>query len=41
MHKHSKTDIKSIEEIKSKLEEAWEPKQCSIQPYFEKVNVFY
>lgn len=40
-HKHSKTDIRLISEIKSRLKEAWEPKDSTIDPYFTRVKKFY
>ena len=40
-HKHSKTDIQLISEIKKKLKEAWEPKESTIDPYFQRTKKFY
>lgn len=41
VHKHSKTDIRAISEIKQKLKSVWEPKNSLIGPYFKKISQFY
>lgn len=41
VHKHSKTDIRLIAEIKDKLRAVWEPKESLVEPYFQKIAQFY
>ncbi len=40
-HKHTKTSIYKIEEVREKLKDAWEPKESMIQAYKKKQNEFY
>ena len=38
VHKHSKTTIEVIAEVKQKLKETWELKDSKIKPYYKKVR---